>query len=324
MLVSVLPAVAAVVAISCWVGVAFHLDPLALPSSGLWRASSTITYANATTAFLVTALVLAVAVGPRNPLLVAVLLLGITVTMSRAGLLGLGVAMVVLLVTARRRVLPFARVLPAVAVAFVGLLPSFPVGGTPQPLLALAGVVGGAVVLVVRGRYIALAAVVAAGFLLVLPAGRGLVGHAADGIASTRLTATSDERADLRRVTAAQFRSAPVTGIGPGQLNLHYIDHTGAPVHDEYTHDEYLQIATESGVVGLAMALAGAAALVAGTVRRRPTAEATAALAIVAAFAVHSAFDFLWHVPVLPLLMILSVTQLIGSSHDHHTQDVPR
>lgn len=315
-LLGVLLAVAAVVAISCWVGVALHLDPLALPSSGLWRGSSTITYANATAAFLVVALVLAVAVIPPGRIataLVTVLLLGLAVTMSRAGLLGLAVATVVLLALDRRRVLPYLRVLPAVAVAFVGLLPSLPVGGAPQPLLALTGVVGGALVLVVRGRYIALAAVVAAGLLLVLPAGRGLVGHATEGIASTRLTATSDERAELTRVTAAQFRSSPVTGIGPGQLNLHYIDHTGAPVHAEYTHDEYLQVATESGVVGLALALAGVAVLIAGSLRRR-TPEAAAVLAVVAAFAVHSAFDFLWHVPVLPLLMILTVVCLTSTN----------
>lgn len=48
-----------------------------------------------------------------------------------------------------------------------------------------------------------------------------------------------------------------------------------------------------------------AAALIAGAVRRRgwPAAHRpTAALAVLAAFGVHSAFDFLWHIPVLPLL----------------------
>lgn len=331
-LVGVLLAVAVVVAISCWVGVAFHLDPLALPSSGLWRGSSTITYANATAAFLVTALVLAVTLGPPGPFLVAVLLLGLAVTMSRAGLLGLAVAVAVVLVLARARLRPYLLVLPAVAVAFVGLLPSLRVGGAPQPLLALAGVAGGVVVLLVRGRHIALVSalvtVAAAALLLVLPAGPGLVGHAADGIASTRLTATSDERADLTRVTAAQFRSSPLTGVGPGQLNLHYTDHTGAPVHAQYTHNEYLQVAAESGVVGLALALAGAVAFTAGSVLRRQsrrrTPEAAATLAVVAAFAVHSAFDFLWHVPVLLLLMILSVTLLTGSNHDNHEEEVPR
>lgn len=316
-LTGVLLAVAAVVAISCWVGVAFHLDPLALPSSGLWRGSSTITYANATAAFLVTALVLAVAAGPPVPYLAAVLLLGVAVTMSRAGLLGLGVAGVVVLVLARDRLRPHLRVLPAVAVAFAGLLPSLPVGSAPQPLLALTGVAAGTVVLLVRRR--AVLPVLMLLTVVVLLVAPGVAGRAAGGIAATRLTAESDERADLTRVTAAQFLSSPLTGVGPGRLDLHYIDHTGAPVHAQYTHDEYLQVAAESGAVGLALVLAGAVALAAPAARRR--APEAAALAILAAFAVHSAFDFLWHVPVLPLLMILSVTLLTGRSHD---QEVAR
>lgn len=324
-LLSVVLAVAAVVALSCWVGVALHLEPLALPSSGLWRASSTITYANATAAFLVVALVLAVTVVPPGLLtngLAAVLLLGLATTMSRAGALGLVVAAVVcaFLVRDVARWRRFMPVLPAVAVAFVGLLPSLPVGGAAQPLPALAGLVVGAAVLVVGGRlrlrHLALVAVLAVALLLVLPTGRGLVGHAAAGIATTRLTATSDERADLTRVTAAQFWSSPLTGVGPGLLNLHYVDHTGAPVHAQYTHDEFLQTATETGVVGLALALAGAVALAAGAVRRR-TPEAAAALAILAGFAVHSAFDFLWHVPVLPLLMTLAVASLTTDRQEH-------
>ena len=35
------------VAVTGWAGVAWHIEPLALVSSGLWRASSTLTYANA-------------------------------------------------------------------------------------------------------------------------------------------------------------------------------------------------------------------------------------------------------------------------------------
>ena len=40
-------------AITSWVGVAWHLTPLALTSEGLWRGASTITYANAFAGVLV-------------------------------------------------------------------------------------------------------------------------------------------------------------------------------------------------------------------------------------------------------------------------------
>jgi O-antigen ligase len=72
-----------------------------------------------------------------------------------------------------------------------------------------------------------------------------------------------------------------------------------------YAHDEYLQTLVELGAIGLALLLAllGAAALV---VLRRPDgggypAAAAGAVAALGALAVHSAFDFVWHVPVIPL-----------------------
>jgi len=41
---------------------------------------------------------------------------------------------------------------------------------------------------------------------------------------------------------------------------------------------------------------------------------APAALAVIAAFAVHSAFDFLWHIAVVPLLLVLSVVTLLPAA----------
>ena len=67
------------VAATGWVGVAWHVEPLALVSSGLWRASSTLTYANASASFLVTTLFLTAALadrlGPRRARLVTAALL---------------------------------------------------------------------------------------------------------------------------------------------------------------------------------------------------------------------------------------------------------
>jgi O-antigen ligase len=114
-------------------------------------------------------------------------------------------------------------------------------------------------------------------------------------------------------VTLRRFTAAPLVGVGPGNLDLTYVDHRGVPVRAHYTHDEYLQTAAETGVVGLGLVLAGASALAVGAVRRRHRSprRAAAALAVLAAAAVHGAFDFLWHIAVLPLVLVLSVVTLL-------------
>ncbi|MBW0089004.1 O-antigen ligase family protein [Pseudonocardia sp. KRD-184] len=295
-----------VVAGTGWAGVALHVEPLALVSSGLWRASSTLTYANAAAAFLVLALLLAVTVLParrRTTLVtVSVLLLGLVATMSRAGLVTLGVGVLVLLASGphRARLRPLWPVLPAVAVAAAGLLPALPAAAGPQPLAAPAGLACGTGILLLRRR-VAVVLVVAAAATVVL----AVPASTLTGIASTRLSTTSAERDDLRRVTAEQFLAAPLTGTGPGRLDLVYLDHTGTLVQAQYTHDEYLQTAAETGVVGLGLAVAALGALAAGAVRRWRTAAGPPVLALLAAFAVHSTADFLWHIPVLPLLLVV-------------------
>lgn len=326
------------VAGSAWVGVALHAAPLALPSSGLWRGASTLTYANAAAAFLVVAVVVAVAVLPASRLtngVLAVLLVGLMTTMSRAGALGLLIALAVYvaLTPDRPRLRATWPAVPAAVIAAVGLLPSVPDGAGPRPLLALTGAVAGVAVLAVaprvRPRHLAVPVVLLTGLLavaVVLPSTRAAAGE----VAATRLSATSAERGDLTRVTAEQFWSSPWLGVGPGRLDLRYVDHTGTPVRAVYTHNEYLQTAAETGVLGTGFAVAGLGALAFAGGRPR-TREGAAAAAVVAGFAVHSAFDFLWHIPVLPLLLTLAVVSLATNvrspdgkepvPHEENTED---
>ncbi|MHA6792030.1 O-antigen ligase family protein [Pseudonocardia bannensis] len=327
---------AVVVAASAWVGVALHLEPLALPSDGLWRAASTLTYANAAASFLVTGVLVAVAVLPPHRRMlslavVSILLLALLATMSRAGVLGLAVGTLAHVTTrsGRARLARLWPVLPAVAVAFAGLLPSLPAESDADPILALAGLAGGIALLAMHRhpRLLGLAVTGIAMGLTALSFGSPATVEAVTGIASTRLSTTSDDRDDLTRVTAEQFWSSPVSGVGPGRLDLEYVNHQGVPVRAEYTHNEYLQLATETGLVGVVLAVAGSAALAVGAFRRRNPSAAElarpAALAVVAAFCVHSAFDFLWHIPVLPLLTALSVVVLLATAGPASRPTVP-
>jgi hypothetical protein len=81
------------VGVSGWIGTAWRLPPLALASGGLWRATSTLTYANAAAALLASLSLLAIAIlVARGPSLlwafaVHLLLVGLGATLSRGGLL---------------------------------------------------------------------------------------------------------------------------------------------------------------------------------------------------------------------------------------------
>jgi O-antigen ligase len=85
---------------------------------------------------------------------------------------------------------------------------------------------------------------------------------------------------------------------------------------DRYAHDEYLQLAAEEGALGL-LGLGALATGVVITARRGWRSEArrhpewmalrAGAIAGLACFALQSGFDFLWHVPVVPMIAALGV-----------------
>jgi hypothetical protein len=127
-------AVGLVVAAAGWLGVVFRHRPWGLDSAGLWRAASTLTYANATAALLVplALVVLARLTGSpgsvRLSLTAAGLLCGAGATLSRAGAAAFAVGF--LLLCALRGTRRVARVaagpVMGAAVALFGLVPSMP------------------------------------------------------------------------------------------------------------------------------------------------------------------------------------------------------
>jgi O-antigen ligase len=306
------------IAITGWLGVAAHVSPWARPSQGLWRASSTLTYANAAAAVLVMLSVVALGLLCGRPghrglaVCLTALLTGLAGTLSRAGLLALLVGLAVLAGLTGYRGVVRALTGPALGacVALAALLPSVPVQSPPRPLVAGAGLMLGMALAAWHPGQPRRRSVAVGGCLAALAATAALlatrpIGAAVQDVARVRLTLDSTHRADALHAALRLVAADPLTGTGPGLAHLRWVQEDGTGVRLLYAHDEYLQTLVELGAIGLALLLAllGTAALV---VLRRPDgggypAAATGAIAALGALAVHSAFDFVWHVPVIPL-----------------------
>ena len=314
------------VALTGWLGVAGRSGAWAFQAQGLWRASSTLTYPNATAAVLAPISLVALgrlAATPASlPLVLAAtgMLTGLAATMSRAGVIALVVGLVVLAglrglgVTARAVVGPVAGAL----VAMLGLLPSMPAAGPPRPVLAVAGLGGGLALAAMVARLprrpaLALAAgVLVAGVAGLLLSAGGGIGGAAQTVAEARGNLASPDRTGALHAALRLVAQHPLTGTGPGNADLRWRGHEDGSQLYAYVHNEYLQVTAELGLVGLvllALLLVATARLL---WRTRPTGPATTTwagvVAAVAAFAVHSGFDFVWHLPAI----VLTVALLVG------------
>jgi O-antigen ligase len=311
--------------LTAWIGVAWHLTPLALTSEGLWRGASTITYANALAGVLVplalTALALLSAKERSVPLaLVAtLLLLGVATTLSRAGALAL-VAGLTLLVVIRGAVVLRSLLAPVVgaSVGLSGLLPSMPAESQPRPGLAVAALAVGmgatAALVSLRWRRSLVAAT-----LLVLIAtfagwsvatSSGSIRSGGQRIAENRIRVSSPARSRLNATALDLVAQHPLTGVGPGRVVIESHRHGRLRVQ-QYVHNEYVQTLAEVGAIGAVLL----AALLAATLRllwRSRSSERASVFwagtaAASAAAVVHAGFDFVWHVPVVPLTLAVLI-----------------
>jgi hypothetical protein len=314
------------VALAGWLGVASRVGSWAWLGDGVWRASSTLTYPNAAAAVLVPVALLVLGWlvdAPRNlPLVLAAtgLLAGLAATMSRAGALALAVGLVVLSVLRGPRWTARAALGPCVGalVALACLVPSMPDAAPPRPALALVGLCAGLALaaVVVRLRRWSAVALVLGGALAGCLAAATVVGGAGDAarlVAGTRITLASPDRSGAVGAALRVAAEHPLTGAGPGQADLRSRGAEGGTRYFTYAHNEYVQVAAELGLVGLALLAILLAALARLLWRARPAGPAGAGwagvVAAAAAFAVHSGFDFVWHLPAV----VLTVTLLAGA-----------
>jgi hypothetical protein len=325
------------VALAGWLGVADRVGSWAFKAQGLWRASSTLTYPNATAAVLVciSLVVLGRLVEAPRSLALALaatgLLAGVAATMSRAGALALVVGLVVLAcllgprATARAAVGPLA----GASVALICLLPSMPATGPPRPALAGAGLAAGLALAAIAARVqrwttvaVLLGGVLAASLAWLLGAGSGLRG-AAHSVGEARVNFASPDRTGALHAAFRLIAQHPLTGAGPGHADLQAKGHDHGIQVFTYVHNEYPQVTAELGLVGLVLlaVLLVAIAHLLWSARTTGLGRTTwaGATAAAAAFAVHSGFDFVWHLPAI----VLTVTLLAGVALPAPTSSMP-
>jgi O-Antigen ligase len=311
---------------TAWIGVAFHREPWGLVVQDIWRGSSTLTYANGTAALAGVALLLAVGrlrrTSHRLGFLPAYGLgLGVLCTGSRAAALSVAIGLAILArqagwSTTARTLAPVAT---ACLIAGVGLLPSIAADGPARPGVAVGGVLLGGLVGAVLSRRdrrsggpLARSAMLLAGasFTIVAAAQWGAV----DDLTAARFDLRSEDRAAEWGAAAEEFRTSPVFGVGPGRLDLSWVESDGQTKVAEFTHNEYLELLATHGLVG-AGALIACVVIVASARRSRPRPSVVddGVLAALAVLAVHSGFDFLWHIPVLALVGGVLVGVAAGS-----------
>lgn len=240
---------------------------------------------------------------------------GLGATLSRGGALAAVTGLVVLAALAGVRVTArhLAPSLLGAAVAVTALAPSFPVTSRPQAPLAVAGVVAGLAVtlglprLPGRARVAALlagTAAILAGLALLSTSPRVL-----DTLTDSRVNLASPTRTESASAALRLVADHPLTGVGPGRAVFTWTIPNGRAVSGRYAHNEYLQVLVELGAIGFVLLLSVLVAI-ALTVRRgrataRPAVLWSGAVAALVTLLVHSGFDFLWQLPVIPLTAAL-------------------
>jgi O-antigen ligase len=212
-------------------------------------------------------------------------------------------------------------VLCGAVVAGVALVPSMLVTHSAQPVLAVVGLVVGLAIAVVPARaagvMVVVAALSASVVLAAVPGVRADASRAVRELRGDRVTLSSPDRSHELHAGLQLLGAHPVTGVGPGHVDLSWpaAPSSTTTMHEEYVHNEYVQLMVEVGVPGLLLALAGlgAMAFAIRRARRGVTLDATAGgVAALVVLAVHSAFDFLWHIPVVPLVAAVIVGTLLA------------
>jgi O-antigen ligase len=120
----------------------------------------------------------------------------------------------------------------------------------------------------------------------------------------TRFSFDSPDRWGSFQAAWELFLHHPLAGVGPGIDELVFVHPTGGTSVYRFVHNEYLQILAELGVIGGILLVAFLALVIRRLWRDRVAAGVlgVGGLAALAALLLHAGFDFVWHIPAVPLL----------------------
>jgi hypothetical protein len=280
-------------------GLIWRWFPMAMPAQGLWRLSSTLTYSDAAGLALGMCLLVALGIdrhGWMARITVCLCSGGLLATQSRGALVALALACAVV---PWRRYMQF--VVPLLAggglgvmaiatspntgrVPWLGVTLVLAVGIASTPTTRLRSLVSSSRVRILGGLLV-LAGIVISALLL----------HHEIGL---RALAPSDQDRSVEWSTALhQWASAPVFGVGPDRL---LVFHAADGTYAHFAHNEYLQIAADAGIIGVALLLAAGIALFRAT--RRVDVLSSCACAALVCWAVGGAFDYDWHLTFVGFL----------------------
>jgi O-antigen ligase len=281
------------------VGVALRIDPLALPAHEHLRLAGTLTYSNAMGALLALTLVAALTcpASRRRDAALALISGGVIATQSRGVLLAVLLALLLLWRRVGAAIVPLGLglLLGVVAVAGSGDASRHP----ELVLLAAALPVLAAALPTIEPRVL----LVAAGLLLVAIAQVATLSDGLREAAHSRLSMDSvEDRTDAWHAAWSAFVHSPIAGVGPG-LPLHLED--GRVV--QFVHNEPLQVALDTGLVGLVLVGAAFAGPLLAP-RTRPRVVAVPAL--MAVFVGSALSDYQWHLPAITMTAGLLLTGL--------------
>lgn len=338
--VPALVGVACLVAATAIWGVAFHTTPWGRITEGIWRGSSSLTYANAAAGILgpMTLLTMAKAANQDGRLYAVagtLTAIGLISTQSRGGALAfvLAGALVLVHLGPRRFSTTAIPMLLGIGIGAPLLVLRAPENLAPFPVATMTLVVVGLGATALSWQFRHRLPAPHLLFFVGLPVCGLLAGLAGVGSAlAPRLSLRSGttfggesanvllgDRAKTWEVASQEFANHPLLGNGPGAVELRW-EQGGRGFRAMFVHNEYLELAVTHGVVGL-LALLVSVGLFVRYLRPQPS-TAPFMIALVA-FMAHSSLDFLWHIPMLPVFFASIAGVALGLSAHLSAPDSP-